>query len=139
MVSQFTTLKPWSVLFNAHGEINAHVCNFFQYFFFALVLNRGYQMSVGEILNLMNELNKSILCEPLESIILFYSTSSINIIMNLHEFNILSITYPQKTLKNCKKILFFTDTTNCYYTSVILFLLNGFITLLYHVLCDKMV
>ena len=36
-------------------------------------IHRGYQMSVGLILNLLNELNKSILCEPLVSIILFYS------------------------------------------------------------------
>ena len=41
-------------------------------------------MTVGLILNLMKMLNKSILCEPLVSIILFYSTSSINLVMNLH-------------------------------------------------------
>ena len=58
-------------------------------------LYRGYQMSVGLILNLLNELNKSILCEPLASIILFYSMSSINLVMNLYEFNIL-FTYPNK-------------------------------------------
>ena len=29
-------------------------------------------------------------------------------------------------------------TPKCYYTSVILVLLNGFITLLHHVLCNKM-
>ena len=34
-------------------------------------------MSVGLILNLLNELNKSILWEPLASIILFYSTSEL--------------------------------------------------------------
>ena len=55
-------------------------------------------MSVGLILNLLNELNKSILCEPQMSIILFYSTSSINFVMNLHKFNILFITYPKKNL-----------------------------------------
>ena len=49
-------------------------------------------MSVGLILNLLNELNKSILCEPLASI-LFYSTSSINLVMNLHEFNVLFIDF----------------------------------------------
>ena len=32
----------------------------------------------------------------LASIILFYSASSINLVMNLHEFNILFITYPKK-------------------------------------------
>ena len=58
---------------------------------------RGYQMSVGLILNLLNKLNKSILCEPLASI-LFYSTSSINLVMNLHKFNILFITYFQNEL-----------------------------------------
>jgi hypothetical protein len=52
-------------------------------------------MSVSSILNLLYELNKIILCEPLASIILFYSTSAINSIMNLHEFNILFITYPK--------------------------------------------
>jgi hypothetical protein len=41
-------------------------------------IHRGYGMSVGLILNLLNELNKIILCEPLASKILFYSTSSIN-------------------------------------------------------------
>ena len=60
-------------------------------------------MSVGLILNLLYELNKSILCEPLARIILFYSTSSINLVMNLHEFNILFITNSQKELFNCKK------------------------------------
>ena len=59
-------------------------------------------MSVGLILNLLNELNKNILCEPLANKILFYSTSSINLVMDLHEFNILFITYPKRTL-NCKK------------------------------------
>jgi hypothetical protein len=50
-------------------------------------------MSVGLILNLLKELNKIILCEPLASIILFYSTSSINLALNLHEYNILFIKY----------------------------------------------
>jgi hypothetical protein len=36
---------------------------------------------------------KIILCEPLASIILFYPTSSINLVLNLHEYNILFITY----------------------------------------------
>ena len=53
---------------------------------------KGYQMSLGLILNLLNELNKSVVCKPLASIILFYSTNSINLIMNLHEFNSLFIT-----------------------------------------------
>ena len=34
----------------------------------------GYQMSVCLILNLLNEWNKSTICEPLASIILPYST-----------------------------------------------------------------
>jgi hypothetical protein len=55
---------------------------------------RGYWMSVSSILNLLHELNKIILCETLASIILFYSTRAINSVMNLHEFNILLITYP---------------------------------------------
>jgi hypothetical protein len=47
-------------------------------------------MSVGLILKyLLKELNKILLCEPLASIILFYSTSSINLVLNLHEYNIL--------------------------------------------------
>jgi hypothetical protein len=50
-------------------------------------------MSVGLILNLLNEFNKIILCEPLASIILFFSTSSINLVLNLNEYNILFITY----------------------------------------------
>ena len=64
---------------------------------------REYQMSAGVILSLLNEFNKSVLCEPLASIILFYSKSSINLVMNLHEFNILFITYPRKRNINCKK------------------------------------
>ena len=64
-------------------------------------------MSVGLILNLMNKLNKSVLYEPLASIILFYSTSSINLVMNLHEFDILFITYPSP--KNRTVRSFFLD------------------------------
>ena len=67
-------------------------------------------MSVGLILNLPNELNKFKVCEPLASIICFYSTSSINLVLNLQEFNILFITYPLKRTFNCKKRSFFTDT-----------------------------
>jgi hypothetical protein len=55
--------------------------------------NRGYWMSVSSMLNLLHELNKIILCKPLASKIIFSSTSSINSVMNLHEFNILFITY----------------------------------------------
>ena len=69
-------------------------------------------MNVGLILNLLNELNKSILCEPLASITLFYSTSLINLVMNLHEFNILFITYSQKELLIVKKIIFHRHTYN---------------------------
>jgi hypothetical protein len=43
-------------------------------------------MSVGSKLNLLNELNKLIICEPLASIILLYSTSSINLEMERHEY-----------------------------------------------------
>ena len=53
-------------------------------------------MSIGLILNLLNKLNKRILCEPLTSMTLFYSTSSINLVMNLHEFDILFITCTKK-------------------------------------------
>ena len=35
-----------------------------------LMIYRGYQMSVGLILSVLNELNKSVLCEPLTSTIL---------------------------------------------------------------------
>jgi hypothetical protein len=56
-------------------------------------LNGGHWMSVGLLLNLLNQLNKIILCEPLASIILFYSTSSINFVLNPHECSILFITY----------------------------------------------
>ena len=44
-------------------------------------------MCLGSKLNLLNDLNKRILCEPLARIIIFYSTSSVNFVMNLHEFN----------------------------------------------------
>ena len=63
-------------------------------------------MSVSLILNLLNELNKSVLWESLTSITLFYSMSSINLVMNLHKFNILFITYSQKELLIEKKITF---------------------------------
>ena len=63
-------------------------------------------MSVGLILNFLNEFNKSIL---------FYSTNSINLVLNMHKFNILFITYlPQKEFLIVKKTdhkrSFFTDT-----------------------------
>ena len=79
------------------------------------------------------------------------ATSSINLVMNLHEFNILFITYSQKELLIVKKTIFHRHTYNvmpmfsvlltlclysanevtseCYYTSVKSFLLHGFITL----------
>ena len=56
---------------------------------------RGYQMSVGLILTLLNKLNGSIEAR----IILFYSTSSINLVMDLHEFNSLFMTYAQMVKK----------------------------------------
>jgi hypothetical protein len=56
-------------------------------------LYRGYWMSVSSILNLLHKLNKTIFCEPLAGKILFYWTSAINSLMNLHEFNILFVTY----------------------------------------------
>jgi hypothetical protein len=58
-------------------------------------INRGYWMSVGPILNLLDDLDTVILCEPLASKILSYSTSSINSVINLHEYNILFITCPK--------------------------------------------
>ena len=76
-------------------------------------IHRGYQMSVGLILNLLNELNKSILCEPLASMILFYLSSSINLVMNLHKFNILIITYPKRNSKNVKKNIIFHRHAYC--------------------------
>jgi hypothetical protein len=66
-------------------------------------------MSVSSILNLLHELNKIILCEPLGSIILFYSTNVINSVMNLHVFNILFITYPKRRLFKVKYESFFID------------------------------
>ena len=67
-----------------------------------LQLYRGYQMSVS-----LNKLNKSILCKPLASMILFYSTSSINLVLNMYKFSILFITYFPKRTLNCKKIIIF--------------------------------
>ena len=66
-------------------------------------------MSVALTLNFLNELNNSILCEPLASIILFYSTCSIKSVIDLHEFNILFITRHLKihvalNCKNCKVV-----------------------------------
>ena len=65
-------------------------------------------MSVGFILNLMNKLNKRILCEHFVSIILFYSTSSINLVMNLTNLIFyLQHTPPKKNPLNYKKRTFF--------------------------------
>ena len=87
----------------------------------------------------MNKLNKSILCDPLARMVLFYSTSSINLAVNLHEFNILFITYTPKELFLTLCLYSENDVTSkCYYTSVISFLLNGFITLLLRVICDNL-
>ena len=99
-------------------------------------------MNIGLILNLLNELNKSIFCESLVSIILFYLTRLINLVMNLNECNILFIEYHKKTLFH--RLLFSASltvslysandvTSKFYYTSVITFLLNGCITLLLRV------
>ena len=127
------------------------------------VINRGYQMSVLGLIQfnkfILNELNESILCEPLANIIhvLFYAKSSINLEINLHEFNVLFITYHHtKRTLNCKKDHFHRHaynitqmfsalltlclysandvTSKCYYTSVISFLLHGFITLRFYVI-----
>ena len=117
-------------------------------------------MSVDLILNLLNELNKSILCEPLAIIILFYLMSSKNLEINLYELNILFIIYSQKELLIVKSDHFSRHaynvtltfsalltlylygandvTSKYYYSSVVSFLLNGFISLLHRVLCDKM-
>ena len=66
-------------------------------------------MNVGSILNLLNMLNKSILCEPLESI-LFYSTCSINLVINLHKHNKPAPPlFPKKELFDSKIRPFFTD------------------------------
>ena len=74
-------------------------------------------MSVCLMLKLLNELNKGKLCEPLGSIILFHSKSSTNLVMNLHEFNILFLfysilfysiyLYPNKELLILKKRIIF--------------------------------
>jgi hypothetical protein len=52
-------------------------------------------MNVVSIHNLLNKLNEIILCEPLASLILIYSTSLINSVMNLQEYNIRFFTYPK--------------------------------------------
>ena len=59
-------------------------------------------MSVGSTLNLLNEL---------KYIILFIKFS---LVMNLHKFNILFITYAHKQLLVVKIRSFFTDTHNSY-------------------------
>ena len=64
----------------------------------------GYQMSVGLVLKLLNELTKSILiCKPLASRILLYTMSSIFLVMNLHKFKFYLSHRPlpwKRTLKN---------------------------------------
>jgi hypothetical protein len=67
------------------------------------VLNKGYWMSDGLILHLLNELNKIIICE-----------------------------LSRYLIKSANDV-----TSKGYYTSVISFLLNAFITLLRRNLCDK--
>jgi hypothetical protein len=74
---------------------------------------RGYWMSVSSILNLLNELNM-LLCEPLASMILFYWTSLLNSVINLHEFNILLITFQKnKTVLSVKKVIFHWRAYTC--------------------------
>jgi hypothetical protein len=53
-------------------------------------------MNVSLILIFLSNLDIIILCEPLASKTLFYPTSSINLRMNLHECNILFITYQKQ-------------------------------------------
>ena len=69
-------------------------------------------MSVGLILNLLNELNKSSIMRAFGSIILFYSMISINLVMNLHKFNILFI-QPKKELSIVKKDYFSPTHLQC--------------------------
>ena len=95
----------------------------------------GYQMSVGVILHLLNELNKRILCKPLVSIKVFYLTSTINLVMNIHDFDILFITYPPPFFFH--RHAYSDVTSKCYYTSITSSLLNGFITLLQRISYDK--
>jgi hypothetical protein len=64
-------------------------------------------MSVSSILNLLHELNKIILCKPLASILL-YLTSSINSVLNLHEFTGVikgQIVYLNIMLRNCNNLV----------------------------------
>ena len=63
-------------------------------------------MSVSLILNLLNELNKSVLCEPLVSIIKFKEFNKITNLL-VHKFNILCITLAQKELIIVKKTIIF--------------------------------
>ena len=68
-------------------------------------------MIVGSNLNLLNDLNKSIIIMLAsgEHILLFYSIGSVNLVMSLHKFNILFITYHKNRTLNYKIWLFFTD------------------------------
>ena len=78
-------------------------------------------------------------------IILFYSTSSINLVMNLHEFNKYSIYHiPPKRTLNCTKnrelwnIIFHWHAHSVTLMfSVISILLNGFIALMHRVIFEK--
>jgi hypothetical protein len=58
-------------------------------------------MSAGSIMNLLKELNKIIMCEPLASIILLYSTTLINLVMNLYEYIIFYLSCTKN--KDCLK------------------------------------
>ena len=67
-------------------------------------------MSVCVILNLLNEMNGSILCDPLVSMMLFYLINSINLVMNQHKLDFyLSHTSIKRTI-NFKQRSFFTYT-----------------------------
>jgi hypothetical protein len=61
---------------------------------FSCLINRGYWMSVDSLLNLLKKLNKitGTLCQPSVGIIFIYSFSPRNLVMKLHDHNILIIT-----------------------------------------------
>ena len=83
-------------------------------------------MSVDLILSVLKELNKNISGKYLASIILFYSTSSINLEMNLHFNNLILylslLSSPKITQNRQKKIFFFQG-----YAKVVTLMLRVFL------------
>jgi hypothetical protein len=61
-------------------------------------------------MNSLKQFNEIILYEPTARIILFYSTSSTNLVLNLHKYNILLTAYSQiskiNTVYSLKRVIF---------------------------------